>query len=426
MSALDRNMELSCFTKEETLLFELIAESLNQVTHKDCDVIEADFGEILSLAEHQAVLPMLYPTLKTLPVTEEQLATANAACKYTAMEYYQIFFLARDIIRLLEEQGISVVLLKGATVARFYPVAEARRSADVDVLLPDRSQLEQASQILEKAGYRCLDRQITNHHQVWGTPDNHVLELHTTMIVEPFDQRDLNAYIESLYALHTESIPHIRVMAVKLPALPEGLLAFHLLLHMLQDFLRMGFGLKLLCDWVVFWNHKVESKEVKAFLSYVADCRLASFLNTITSVCVQYLGLQTDGSGSFSREGDVLLYECGQRPIMFCRMVSQELCENFLQEILEAERYGKPESDRTAVLRGTQLRDYIREFHHQTVLSFPRASRIVITLPVLYIVVFIRFMYNNRTVREGQSLKAVLKKAKQRSRLVESMKLFKE
>lgn len=424
MSVLDRSLELSCFNKEETLLFELIAESLNHVAHKECGVIEADFGKILSLAEHQAVLPMLYPTLKTLPLSEEQLATANAACKYTAMEYYQIFFLARSIIRLLEEQGISVVLLKGATVARFYPVAEARKSSDVDILLPDRNQLKQASQILKKAGYRCMDGQTSTHHQVWGTPDNHVLELHT-MIVEPFDQRDLNTYIESLYALHTENISHIQVMAVKFPALPERLLAFHLLLHMLQDFLRMGFGLKLLCDWVVFWNHKVESKEIEAFLQYVADCRLTNFLNTITSVCVQYLGLQTDGSGSFSREGDVLLYDCGQRPIMFCRMVSQELCENFLQEILEAERYGKPESSRTAVMRGTHLRDYIREFHHQTALSFPRTSRIVITLPVLYIVVFIRFMYNNRTVR-GQSLKAVLKKAKQRTRLVESMKLFKE
>lgn len=424
MSVLGRDMELSCFKKEETLLFELIAESLNQFIHKDRCVIEADFEKVLSLAGHQAVLPMLYPTLKTLPLTPEQLATASAACKYTALEYYQIFFLARDIVRLLEKQGISVILLKGVTVARFYPVAEARKSSDVDILLPERDQLKKASQILEKAGYHRMDGQTANHHQVWGTPDNHVLELHT-MIVEPFDQRGLNAYIKSLYSLHSENISHIRIMGTKLPALPEGLLAFHLLLHMLQDFLRMGFGLKLLCDWVVFWNHKVESKEIEAFLQYVADCCLTGFLNTITSVCVQYLGLRTDGSGSFSREGDVLLYQRGQQPAVFCRMVSQELCENFLQETLEAERYGKTQSDRTAVLRGTHLSDYIREFHHQTVLSFPRASRMVITLPVLYIVVFIRFIYHNHTVR-GQSLKAVLKKAKQRTRLVESMKLFKE
>ncbi|MDE6641587.1 MAG: nucleotidyltransferase family protein, partial [Acetatifactor sp.] len=176
-------MELSCFTKEETLLFELIAESLNQVIHKDRCVIEADFEKVLSLAGHQAVLPMIYPALKTLPLTAEQLAAANAACKYTAMEYYQIFFLARDIVHLFEEQGISVVLLKGVTAARFYPVAEARKSSDVDILLPERNQLKKAAQILEKAGYRRMDGQIANHHQVWGTPDNHVLELHT-MIVE--------------------------------------------------------------------------------------------------------------------------------------------------------------------------------------------------------------------------------------------------
>lgn len=416
-------MESNYFTREEALLFELIAKSLNQIIRESSGVDEVDFGKVLSLAGHQAVLPVLYPVLKTLPLAADQLAEANAACKHTAMEYYQIFFLARDVVRLLEGQGISVILLKGATVARFYPVAEARKSSDVDILLPKRSQLGQASRILEEAGYRCMDEQKTNHHQVWGTPDNHVLELHTT-IVEPFDQHGLNAYIETLYELDAEDISHIRVMNTEFPALPEGLLGFHLLLHMLQDFLRMGFGLKLLCDWVVFWNHKMEPEEIEAFLRYVEDCHLAGFLDAVTSVCIQYLGLRADGAGNLFREGNDILYKCGRGTKAFCQMASQELCENFLMEILEAERYGKPRADRTAVLRGTHFCDYIREFHHQTVLNFPKASRALVTLPVLYIVVFIRFLHNNRTVRR-QSLGAVLRKAKQRTRLVEGMELFK-
>lgn len=412
------------FTREETLLFELIAESLVQTVHKDIGVAGVNLDEVLSLAGYQAVLPMIYPALKKLPLTAKQLAAANAVCKNTAMEYYQIFFLARAVVRLLEGQGISVILLKGVTAARFYPVPEARKSSDVDLLLPDLSQLKQASVILKEAGYHCMKEQLTNHHQVWATPDNHVLELHT-MVAEPFDRHGLNAYIESLYTLQPGEIPHIQVMGAEIPMLPEKLLAFHLLLHMLQDFLRMGFGLKLLCDWVVFWNHKAKAEDMEAFLQYTADCRLTNFLKTVTSVCVRYLGLQTDGSGSFFRQGDMLLYRHGHETKVFCQMAPQELCDDFLREILEAERYGKPQTNRTAVMRGTHLRDYFREFHHQTALSFPKASRLVITLPVLYLLVLIRFMYNNRTVR-GQSLWSVLNKAKQRSRLVEHMGLFKE
>ena len=72
-------------------------------------------------------------------------------------------------------------------------------------------------------------------------------------------------------------------------------------------------------------------------------------------------------------------------------------------------------------LRGNSLFDYVREFHHQTVLSFPKASRLIVTLPVLYIIAFYRFMRNNRTVRGGQSAIGILRKAGQRSSLVKKL-----
>ncbi|MBR1741779.1 MAG: hypothetical protein IJ733_07890, partial [Lachnospiraceae bacterium] len=72
-------------------------------------------------------------------------------------------------------------------------------------------------------------------------------------------------------------------------------------------------------------------------------------------------------------------------------------------------------------LKETGFFGYVHRFHHQTVLSFPKASRFIISLPVLYIVVFLRFIRNNRSVRNGQSIRGVIKNTNQRSRLAKKL-----
>ena len=60
---------------------------------------------------------------------------------------------------------------------------------------------------------------------------------------------------------------------------------------MLQHFLRAGFGLKLLCDWVVFWEKGYGSGVEEHFCSMAEECRVMGFARLVTAVCVKYLGL---------------------------------------------------------------------------------------------------------------------------------------
>lgn len=404
-------------SSEELRLCELIAEALGDTEKEEKD-ININWQKLMELATHQAVLSIVYDKIKKFPLSQEQRMFAAEVNRSIAMEFYQILFAARDTIRLLERDGISVVLLKGASAARFYPVMEARKSSDIDLLLTDTSQMELAAKVLFREGYTCKEKQIANHHQVWGTPANYMLELHT-MIVEPFDNKNMNHYIKTLFQLSPEQILITEILGINFPVLPDSYLAFHLLLHMLQDFLRAGFGLKLLCDWVVFWNQKVEAEDIHLFLRFVKKCRLTGFLSVITSVSVAFLGLRTDGTGSFLLKNETLTYQ----DHIFCNICSQALCEDFLKEIIEAEREGKPSSNRVVALRGTQITDYIREFHHQTVLQFPKAVKCKVLFPMLYIVSLIKFLYNNHS-RRNQSLWSVLETTKERSRLVKEMNIF--
>ncbi len=95
-----------------------------------------------------------------------------------------------------------------------------------------------------------------------------------------------------------------------------------------------------------------------------------------------------------------------------------------MEEVFEAGEFGKTSPDRMVVLRGTGWISYIREFHHQMRLTYPKAGHIFILWPVLWIMTFTGFLYRNRSIRNVTG-SAIIKKAAQRSRLAGKMKLFK-
>lgn len=74
------------------------------------------------------------------------------------------------------------------------------------------------------------------------------------------------------------------------------------------------------------------------------------------------------------------------------------------------------------MMRGTGLLDYIREFHHQMHLNFPKAGKCFLVWPVLWVITLVKFLYNNRKVR-NISTKEILKEAKRRSKLMEKIKI---
>lgn len=409
--------QISGFREEEKLLFSMISKSLTQETAGSLGVKEADATLLHALTEfagHQSVLPIIYPCLsKETNLAEEDRMNLEMTTKKTAAEFYQILFNARNSIELLRKNGIDVALLKGAGVARFYPVAEARKSSDVDLLLLNPKQISQTERVLKENGYKQMEAFQKNHHVQWGTPDNHVLELHTKLI-KPTEDKKINKYVAKRYQLTADQLLDETVLGISFPVFADDRMAFHLLLHMLMDFLTFGFGLKLLCDWVVFWNRKVDSVFVDNFVRDVEACGLSNFLSVVTSVCVSYLGLRTDGRGTLVQKENCLCYEKG----VFCQIASKDLINGFMQEVLDAERQGKPDTSRMLAFMDTGFLSYIRAFHHQTTISYPKASRLIVPLPVLYIIVFVRFLYNNKTLRGGQSVLGILKKTNQRSHLV--------
>lgn len=395
------------FLPEIKVLLYLLRGSLTAGNEPEPDGTSlVDWNELCSVARQHGVLALLYDSLTVRSDLPE--AVKDTVTKYArriVQQSYRLLFLTKYLVEKMENAGLPVVVLKGAGTAAYYPVPEFRKSGDVDLLLADRSYLDRACEILLECGLVRMKEQHALHHVAFCTKDGIEVEIHT-LLAEPFDHDSINHYLEKRLRDIGENVTNADCMGVTLPILSGGYHAYELLLHMLQHFLRRGFGLKFLCDWVVFWNRTWPYEEQEKYNALVRESGLKSFSDTVTCTCVRYLGLKKE------------------------RVAWMDLPEengieaDFLKEILEAEEFGKSESDRMVALRNVGPVEYVREFHHQMHLNFPRIGRCFLLWPVLWGITLVRFLRNNRKIR-GVSTRSILKKAGQRGRLIAKMRLWK-
>lgn len=394
--------------KEELFLCALLREALTG-EKREQNQEEIDFKQVVSIAESHRVISLLYDVLEgedKLPGATQTLIEKRS--REIVQQNYRLLFLTRYLVRILEEAGLSVIVLKGSSTASYYPVPELRKTGDVDLLLQNEEDAKRGAAVLEKAGFMKGDEQDANHHIACFSPEGIEIELHL-MLTEPFDTEKINQYLKARQAEFFEKKQQGESMGVTLPMLSEAHHAFYLLLHMLQHFLRSGFGVKLLCDWTVFLNHMDEGKDQEDFLEIVRECGLLGFTRMVTAVCVKYFGLRPECAVFLDLE----------------EWMQDKYAQEFLQEILEAEEFGRGETDRMVALRGTGPMAYLRELHHQMKLTYPKAGKHPILYPALWCATLAGFLWRNWTLRKVPS-RNILRKAGRRSRFVKKMKLFEE
>ena len=390
---------------EETELCRILSLALHGKKSFDPDR-KVDWNALMQVAEKHKVLPFLFDILEEADLPQAQRTILEQKGQQTVQQSYRLLFLSKSIIEELKEHRIDAILLKGSGVAAFYPVPEYRKSGDVDILMKNKEEAERACEILEKHGFHKKEHQAANHHIACTGVDGIEVELHVTL-AEAFDSEKTNAYLQQCQASFFEHRKLQDVMGVTFNLATDAYQAFYLLLHMLQHFLRAGFGLKLLCDWVVFWEKPVCKEEKDTFIQLLEGSGLVGFASIITAVCVEYLQLDRKKAAFLvDRES-----------------FDKKTVASFMKEIFEAEEFGHSGTDRMVVLRGTKLADYVREFHHQMKLTYPNASRCMMLYPALWVMTLCGFLYRNRKVR-GTSSRAIMKKTHERSKFMEQIHLF--
>lgn len=396
--------------KEQLELCRILSMALRNKKIEKLDP-DVDYARVIAIAESHKVTSLLYPALEEVGLPENIWNIVDQKAEQIARQSYRLLMLDRYVINTLQEHGIDAILLKGCGTATWYPVPELRKSGDVDLLLKNEEEALKALQILVENGFTEVKEQLSQHHVVCDSPDHIEIELHTAL-ADPFDSEKANQFLTECQKEYFAHRRDVDTMGVTFRLTADAYHAFYLLLHMLHHYLRAGFGIKLLCDWVVFWAKDLSDQEKQTFLRLVQGSGTLGFAQMMTKVCVRYLGMKEENMCFlFDVNGESKSGENVDWP------------GELMSEIFEAEEFGRSSSDRMVTLRGTKLTDYIREFHHQMKLTYPKACKIIVLYPVLWVMTLCGFIHRNRTLRKVSG-RQILKNAKKRGQLTEQMRLF--
>ena len=153
----------------------------------------------------------------------------------------------------------------------------------------------------------------------------------------------------------------------------------------------------------MLWENCEEQEIRNDFWELVCESGIEEFAKAVTAICVRYLGLDQEKSPVPAKEG-----------------IDSQVRDALLRDILDAGEFGYSESERMVGMDGDSLMAYVKEFHHQMHINFPKAGKKPFFWPVLWTATLIRFLNNNRKLNRAP-ISTIMKKAGRRGQLVKRL-----
>ena len=249
-------------------------------------------NEQITLSDWQPIFEeMKQQTVAALPcnILPAEATKWRAYCMKKQGQAIRVLHAQNELISLLESNGISCVILKGAAAAMAYPYPTLRTMGDVDFLVK-RCDLDRTAKLLEENGYLLVhDKERESHHYAYKK-DKISFELHWRIpLISEDDEKRMALFEEGIDNRELHEIEGYRFPV--LPILFNGLvLIFHIDQH-----LRSGLGLRQIVDWMMYVHSNLDDVTWETeFMLPAREAGLEKLAVTLTYLCRKWLGLSDE------------------------------------------------------------------------------------------------------------------------------------
>ena len=273
---------------------------------------DIDFEKVLHIAQQQAVLGLVtaaFDHIKDYSVP-----------KKTVLSFFQyIYVLERKnkgmnsfiekIWRILSENGINAVLVKGQGIANCYERPLWRESGDVDVLLMPED-YDKARSIFDPMSSSIVE-ELGHHVQL--TIDKWIVELHGNQGCGLSSSMDNYLFEIQKKTFGPGGCRFWHDGDTDIPLPEENNDVIFIFTHFLKHFYKGGLGLRQICDWSrLLWTYR-SSIDAELLASRLREMELTSEWKAFASFAVKYLGMPEDAmvlydsSSKWGRKADLIL-----------------------------------------------------------------------------------------------------------------------
>lgn len=390
----------------QILLLDLCAKSLfdKDITLTD----EFDIKELVEESKRQTVFPCVYSSIKNMYDNIDGNLFSQIVAKNIRVE-----FAHNEVHRILSENNVSYVVLKGVASASYYKEPMLRMMGDVDVIVAPEN-IVRADALLKLIGFFSTDDiDSDDMHIGYKRKDGVACELHRRINGVPNNSVGdiVNKYLNDIFEKSEEYKTSNGICIV-----PSK---FHhcliLLLHTASHLTSEGVGLRHLCDWAVFVNSFTNDEFVNTFEKPLKDMGLWRFAQLLTLCCIKYLGCDAkDWAGE----------------------TDEDLLEKIITDILnggnfgvnDLERYSQIKyiSDREigAVAQKNAFVQLLCSINAKSKNEFPFVKKSVVFLPVGWLFTICKHLYLIIIGKRYIDGVSIITNAKKRKDIYDEFRLF--
>lgn len=340
-----------------------------------------DAASLYELAKKHFTSPFLLPYMSGSTYFQD----LKYQTKMMMFHYYQMEHFTRKTVELLEAEDIDCFLLKGISLAAYYPLPEYRKLGDLDLYIPDPEKFSKAQKLLEENGY-LLDPEVSDHHVTYSytfpkTGRTYILELHFC-IVGKYQFEKANRVVDAVYNAQTLAKYSQTIHDKTYQVLPPTEYTFYMIHHMLKHYLYSGFGIRLLYDFAFYLNAHFTEVNFSKIHAWCSDSHILHLYEIILESCRMWLNLAPEID-----------------PEIHC---DKKACQSFLKKVLSDHDMGTNES-RALVNSGSYKKvtpvTYFKEGHLQMLVRFPNLGKYPPLWPALWIITCCCFLHNTYRLR---------------------------
>jgi len=188
-----------------------------------------------------------------------------------------------EIARFARLRIPDYIIVKGQTVAAFYPNPDLRMPGDVDFFVRDYTQ---ARQILQTAWDVRLPEKLIEKEFAFDY-NSISYEIHNSLVA--FGSRRNQRYWDRLMARPFASV-HIN--GTEIPTLEPTLYAAYVFIHLFFHFVREGIGFRHLCDWAVVLHHYRDQIDNDELVSIMKTLGFLPAYRAFGAIIVDNLGVK--------------------------------------------------------------------------------------------------------------------------------------
>lgn len=268
-------------------LVDILSAAIRNNNIEKLDVSNINWREVFDEAKAHAVYPLIYPLVKTISINNhlnEALINEWRDLTLTSglQQIYQINQI-KKVFTSFSEENIDIIALKGLVLREVYPHPELRTMCDADVLI-HKENIEVAEKILKNLGY--IKFGSTNIHHSFKNENHLLIDLHFSLMDEE--------HIKSIPDFEETLWQNTRVVAmngISVLSLSLEYELLHILLHIASHMVKSSFGLRQLCDIVVFIESEKNNINWDLFFEKIKLYNIEKFVMSLFIVCKELFGM---------------------------------------------------------------------------------------------------------------------------------------